>query len=326
MTDFSGRKVKYGVARELVRGTAINPTYWVRWETADFMDKALTIQNQSAIGVLDKYSGAQVVEAWSEGQIAGKITDQTFGLFLYSALDTYTHTTHAGESTVFDHTFNESQLNAAGTLTVTRVDPNVNNQYTTAMCNSLEIDVKAGDFVRHVTNFIAQPNVAPGAQTVSFVAENEFKAKYCVAKFATTTAGLSGAVAVPLANLKLTISKNVAPYWIVGQNNPGDIFAQAVEVKGEFTLRYSDQTYYNLRFNNTQQACSLTISNTDVNIGVVPSHPTVTFTMPQLHVNDWKFDQKIDGMVEQTVSFNAEYSLSSAFALQALLVNTVSAY
>lgn len=320
-TAYSGRKIKVGVGRETTRGTAVAAQYWLRWETFDFFDTASTIYNQSALGVLDKYSQAEIVEAWSEGTLAGKITDQGIGEILWATLGSHSAALHATETTVWDHTFSESQANQAQTLTIIRVDPNQSLQYANSMVKSFELDVKAGDYVRHNTSFMAMPGTTATA-TPAYVAENEFKAKYTVVKMATTVAGLTSATAIPLNNFKLTINKDVANYWIVGQNNPEDIFAQTTEVTGEFQLLYTDSTYFTPRFANTVEAIQVTITNTDVTIGT-SANPTLQITLPQCYLSTFKADNSIDGMVQQTVSFTGTYSLSTGYAVQAILTNTV---
>lgn len=325
MAYYSGRKVKVGLGKETVRGTAVAASYWMRWETFDFFDTATTIFNQSALGVLDKYSQGEIVEAWSEGSLAGKISDQGFGLLLYAAFGSHSVATHAGESTVYDHTFSESQANQAQSLTIVRSDPNQALSYPLGMVKSLEITGKAGDFVRQTTQFMAMPG-ATSTPTPAYVAENEFKAKYCVAKMATTVGGLSGATAIQVNNFKITINKDVMGYFIVGQNNPQDIFAQTADITGEFQLLYGDNSYFTPRFANTVEALSFTITNTDVSIGVVPSNPSLTFTLPQCYLNTFKVDNAIDGMVQQTVDFTATYSLSAGYAITGLLTNTVATY
>ena len=319
MSDFSGRLVSYGLALETVRGTAVQPQFWIRWETANVTDTATTILNQSALNVLDKYSGSEVISTWAAGQIAGKITDHAFGLILYATFGSYSVGTKAGETVVYNHTFTESQLNAPTSLTITRVDPNVSNQYTKGMVNSLEVAIKTGDFVRHTTNFMANPNATPGAQTVAYLPyENEFTAKHVTVQF-------NNGTAIPLTSFNLTISKDVDNYWIIGQTNPGDIFARDVEIKGEMVLRYTDQTYYTERFGNTPESVLVTIQNTDVIIGST-SNPTLTFTMPTCYLNEWKVDQSIDGMVQQTIDFEAVYNITQGFAIKSVLTNKHSTY
>ncbi len=321
-TGFSGRLTAYALSYEATRGVGVLPSsngFWIRYETADMFDTATTILNASALNVLDKYSGAEVVEAWGAGQIAGKITDHAIGLIFLGSLGGYSVGLHAGETVVYDHTFTEDQLNGGPTLTLTRQDPNTTLQYTKGTVNQLDIDVKTGDFVRHTTTFMTNPGVAIGTQTVTpSGAEQEFTAKHVAVQFST------GAV-IPLASFKLSIMNSAANYWVLGQTAPGDIYQQSFEVKGEMVLRYSDQTYYNLRFNNTVEAVNITIQNTDVLIGST-SHPTIFFYMPTCYLNDFKVDNTIDGIVQQTVGFQAVATTANAYSIRAVLTNKHSTY
>ncbi|MHB8549272.1 MAG: hypothetical protein ACYDAZ_08945, partial [Thermoplasmataceae archaeon] len=77
MSNFSGRKVAMGVAKEAVRGTPVTPSYWLGWMTTDIDDLGKTQLNESAINVLDKNVGAEIVETTGGGKIDGIITDQS---------------------------------------------------------------------------------------------------------------------------------------------------------------------------------------------------------------------------------------------------------
>lgn len=325
MADYSGRKIRYGVSKETSRGTYAAPTYWMRWETADIFDHATTAFNQSAIGVLDRYSGAEIMQRSASGQLAGKVTDQAIGVLLYGAFGGYAKALHAGETVVYDHTFTEGQSNSGQTLSLTRLTPQNQTNYVNAMIGSFEIDAKAGDFVRHTTNLTAFPGATGSGAASAFVNENEFKGKHVVAAMAGDLTSLATATAIPVASVKITMNKNLDPYYVIGQDGPSDIFTQSVEVTGEFVLRYTDETYKLLRFNNTKQALQLSVVNTDVTIGT-STHPSLVFTMPAVYLNDFKPEQGIDGMVTQTVSFTATYDLTNAYAIQAVLTNTVVTY
>lgn len=317
MTDFSGRLVSYGLALETTRGTAVNPQFWARWETADFEDMGTTVLNQSAINVLNKYSGAEVVEQWSAGQLAGKVTDHTLGLLLYSAFGGYSVAAKNGETTVYNHTFTESQLNAAPTLTITRVDPNVVNQYAMCALNQFELNVKTGDFVRHSSSFVGQPSTSATA-TPAFVTEQEFVARHASITF-------NGGSAIPVASLKLTYSKGTKPYYTLGKNNPDNIYADSVEIKGEIVLRYTDDTYKTMRFNNTPQNVVIDIKNAGVTIGA-SSNPELKLTMPVCYLNEWKLDQGLENIVQQTIGFEAVYDLATNSAIKAVLTNLHTSY
>lgn len=324
MTAFSGRKVAVGIAKETVRGTAVNPTYWLGWTSTDLADMGKSQKNNSAINVLDENFSAAVVELTGGGKIDGLLEDQGFGLVLYSWFGSYAVANHSGETTVKDHTFTESQTNQAQSVTLTRKDPNVVNQFPLSMIKSLSLDVVAGDYVKVSTDWISQPS-ATATTSSTFIQPNNFIAKNATVKFATNVAGLTGASAVVAKSIKLTMDKGVNPYFVIGQNNPTDIFAQKVNVKGDMTLLYVDDTYKTLRFQNTPQAFLLDLKNTAVNIGI-SSNPEVQVQMPQVYFTEWKLNQALDGMVEQTLTFEGTFSIAQAQMIQAILTNTVTTY
>lgn len=323
-SDYSGRDVQYGAAIETTRGTPVAPWYNFRWETADFEDKATTQLNKSALGVLNQDSGAEITQTWGEGQLAGKITDRAIGLIFYGLQGAYGKATAPGETIVFNHTYTASQANALQSLTITRQDPNIDEQWAEAIVGSFELDAKAGDFVRHVTNFTSQPSTTTSTSR-GYVDEEEFVARHVTCKFANQAGGIGAAAAIPVTSLKLTVNNNITPYWIIGQNNPNNIFAQSTIITGEIVLLYDSYVYKSMRFNNTPQYVLVTLQNTNVTIGVA-SHPTITFTMPLCYMTDWKVDQSLDGMVQQTLSFNAVYSLDFGFALDIVQTSLVSSY
>lgn len=323
-TDFSGRDIYYGIAIESTRGTPVNPWYGLRWETADFEDKGTTQLNKSALGVLNQDSGAEITQQWGEGQIAGKVTDRAIGVIFYGLMGAYGKATHSGESIVYDHTYTASQQNSLQSLTVTRKDPNVTEQWGEALVGSFDLDVKAGDFVRHTTNFTSQPS-AVGGTTHVYVDEEEFVSRHVEVAFANSYAQLASAVNIPVTSFKLTVNNNVTPYWIIGQNNPYNVFAQSTMITGELELLYDSNEFKGIRFANNDQAVRVTVQNTDVTIGTA-AHPTIVFTMPTCYLTDWKPDQSLDGMVQQTINFNAVYSLDQGFALNIVQTSLVSNY
>ncbi len=324
MTNFSGRKVAYGIGKETTRGTGVVPSYWLGWMTGDVEDEGKTQLNESAINVLDQNMGAEITELTGGGKIDGLLSDQSFGLVLYSLFGSHSAALHSTETAVWDHTFTESQTNQSQSVTLTRKDPNVDIQFALAMLKSLELDVVSGDYIKYSTEWVTQPS-ATSAATTAFLAENHFTAKMATLKLAANVAGLGAATAIQAKEVKLTIDKDVNPYFIIGQNNPEDIFSQKTTVKGDFTLLYTDDTYKTLRFNNTPQAVLIDLKNTGVTIGTASS-PELQFQLPQVYLTEWKAAQPIDGMVEQTVTFEGTFSLASAYMMQAILTNTVSTY
>lgn len=321
---YSGRKVAVGIGKETVRGTGVAPTYWLGWTTTDLADTGKNVMNNSAINVLDENQSSVVVEQTGAGKIDGILPDQSFGLLLYSLFGGYSVTNHAGETIVKDHTFSENQSNQSQSLTITRKDPNVTNQFSLAMLKSLSLDIVAGDYVKFSSDWLSQPSTT-ATVTPAFIAENNFIAKNATVKFAANIAGLTGATAVNVKDIKLNFDKKVNPYYVIGQNNPSDIFAEGFTVKGDMTLLYTDDTYKTMRFNSTAQACLIDVKNTAVTIGI-SSNPELQLQLSQAYFTDWKPAQPIDGMVEQQVTFEGTFSIASGYEAQAVYTNAVTTY
>lgn len=324
MSDFSGRKISIGLGKESVRGTVVAPTYWLKHLDTDFLNKNEKIFNESAIGVLDKFSQAEVVKEWAEGKIEGKITDRSFGLVLASLFGNAPISVQRGATGVYDHTFAQNQTNTGITLTIARKDGNTAKRFAMATLNKLEIECVVGEFVKFSAEYISKKG-ATSTETVAYVAENEFVPKNAIAKMAADVASIGAAAAIPVKSFKISMERSVEPYFAFGSNDPSEIFNQEFEVKGDITLRYTDTTYEDLWVANTNRALDLDIINTGVTIG--GSHnPAVKFTMPEVSLSEWEIDQSKDKIVEQTIGFQALYNLTAAATLTARLTNTVVSY
>lgn len=324
MSDFSGRKISVGLGRETTRGTSVAPSYWVRHLDLDFLNKKEKIMNESAMGVLDKYSGAEIVKEFAQGKLGGKITDKTFGLILASMFGATPTSVQRGATGVYDHTYAQSQSNTGVSLTLTRKDGNTNKRYPLAVLNSLEVECVVGDWIKFSADYISKKGVT-GSDTVAYTAENEFVPKHATVKMDVNTAGLSGATAIPVKSFKLSMERSVEPYYAFGSNDPAEIFNQEFEVKGDMVLRYTDTTYEDLWANNTNQAVLLDILDTSVDLGG-GNNPELKFTLPQASLSEWEIDQSLDKIVEQTVGIQGLYDLTAAATLTAVLTNKATSY
>lgn len=324
MSDQSGRKISFGIGKETPRSTAVAPSYWIQHLVADFQQKNTKVFNESVLGVLDKFNAGEIVKDWSEGKIEGKVTDKTFGLLLLSLMGQDTPTLHSGETIVYDHTYTPTNTNTHPSLTVTRKDTNSNLRFPNCMIKQMDITVVVGDFVKYTVEFMGKKG-ATASDTVTYVSENEFKPKYAVMKTASLVGGLGAATAVPIKSFKITITKGLQEYLIVGSNDPQDFFNTEFNVSGDFILRYSDQTYENLYYNNTYQALQLDLKNTDVTLGSA-TNPELLLKLPRVLVNTWVPDQKIDQMSEQTISFQGLFDQTTTQQLSVVLTNLVTSY
>ena len=84
----------------------------------------------------------------------------------------------------------------------------------------------------------------------------------------------------------------------------------------------SDFKTVSLATPNVPQALSIVLQNTDVSIGVVPSHPTVNITLDQCYFTEFSRPIKIKDLVYQTLKFKATYSTANSEMLNVIVTNT----
>lgn len=327
MADGSGRLVHYGIAKETVRGTAITaPVFeFMQNDTPDFYNTNKSIQNTATVGVLNDVNAEETDSQWAEGKIPIKVTDKTIGLVLLAAMGSLSTGSNAdGSGNVKDHTITQSQSNTPQSVTLFRKDGNSDQKFALGMLKTLELTGVVGDFIKAVPEFTSKFG-AVATTTPAYVYENEFKMKYATVKMASATGGLSGATAIPVKSFKLTITRDLNPYFVAGSLDPNEIFVQKFGVTAEIVLRYTDQTYETLTFANTTQALLLDLINTDVTIGT-SAHPELKITMPTVKIEDWKIDQSLDKMVEQTLSITGMFDLASSSAISMILTNLQTSY
>jgi hypothetical protein len=327
MSAESGRKVSVGLGKETTRGTGVAPTYWGKQLDLDFQQKSDKQMNESGLGVLDKYNEAEVFKDTGAGKLSGKVTDRLFGLLLAltagAAPSTATNADASGN--VKDHTFTQSQSNTPLTATVAVKDNNRDERYPLASLSSLELNIATGDWVKFSAEFLSKKPTASAGNTVSYVAENEFKAKHVTVKLAADVAGLAGATAIPLRSMKLSWTKTLDDYMSVGSNDPYDIFLKESEIKGDFTMLFDSITHRDAYLNNTYQVMQVTIQNTDVVIGTA-ANPKLVLTFYKVGLSDWGLDQGLGNMVEQTIGLQGFYSLSDGKSWGGVLTNLVTSY
>lgn len=321
---FIGRKVSVGLGLEATPGTAVAPSTWIRLLNPDFHDQPTFIENNSALGRVEDSDDQQLVKQLASGKLEGKLTDVSIGYILANIFGSWASTTHAGETIVYDATFDTSQSNTPPTLTIVKKDGVENKRYALGTLGDCEFSCVAGDWAKFSASAMAKLGVT-GSDTPAFVAENEWTSKHVTVKLATNVAGLTGATAIPAVSFKLKIDRKPSDFVPLGAIDPTVFDTTSWTVTGEMVLRYDAATYHDTVFANTQQALSISLANNDVTIGS-SSHPTLTFTAPKARLNTWSVNSSLDQVVDQTVGFKLNLDTTAGYMLRAVLTNTKASY
>jgi hypothetical protein len=321
---FIGRKDAVGVGLETTAGTGVAPQAWQRHLSLSLDQKTTQAQNNSAMGRVEDINDSAVTEEWAEGSVNGKITDITIGYILANIFGSVSAAAHPSETLVYDNTFTVNQNQQPNPLTFSRVNPVASRRYALGMLTDFELDIKTGGWVQFTSTFVSKTG-ATSSDTVAFTNENEFTSKHVTVKVATNIAGLSGATALQLKELKLKISRKANRFVPFGAIDPATFDTESWGVTGTMVLRYTDTTLETLALANTRQAMSVALVNTDTTIGT-SSNPSLTFTAPKVRLTPITLDNNLDQVLNQTVAFTAELDVVLAYMMQAVLTNTQNGY
>ena len=324
MPEVSGRKISVGIGKETTRGTAVSPAFWLQQDELSFQKRVKKEAHQGVIGVLDKQSFMDIVQEYADGAIGGNVLDRSFGLILLATLGSISTALKGGESVVYNHTITQNQSNTGQSLTIVRKDANGDLRYALATAKSLEIKMEQGQYVKFTFETVSKKG-ASATSTVSYSAENAFTSKHVTVKMASAVAGLGAATAIPVRSFTLKIDRDAEPYFVAGSNDVNEIISTGFQVSGEMVLRYTDTTYEALRDNDTDQAVSFTMANTDVTIGT-SSNPTIVLTLPKVTLSEWDLDQSRDNVTEQTIGLTGNYSIADTKQIDAVVTNTTASY
>lgn len=326
MANFIGRTRSVGLGKEPTRGVNVAPTYWIPQTDFTVMDKDDKIMDQSALGRIERDVTGDPNHQWAEGALNGILRDTSFGLVLLSAFGTDTPIAKAApNAVVYDHTFTVANTNTHQSLTIASKDQNEDVRFGRAVLNKLEIKAELGQYIHYTADFISAKSAA-STNTVAYAAtDNPLRPQDLSLKIATTTAGLSGATAIPLKSLTLTIEKNAEADYALGSTAINEIFNKEFSTTVSMDLLYNDTAYKNIVFAGTKQAMQIGLTRTDLTIGS-SANPGLVFTFQPGFFTDWNKQGGLGDIMTQTLAYQGLFSTSTSSELSAVLTNLVASY
>jgi hypothetical protein len=325
-----GRLFALGLAKESTRGTAqSSATYWLPFDDLSFDEKYDNVVADQSLGVIENAIAEYRVKNFADGTFKMPLTDQSSGLLFLSLLGSQSVATHSGETIVYDHTFTVGESAQHPSLTMFIHDPLSATDYSHAngVVHKMELDAELKKFVSLSLSARAFKGVSQSAFTPSLLSENRFIPQYMTFKYATAIAGLGSATAIALKSVKLTVDENLEDQEVLGSVAPADFLNKEFKVEGTLEAIYQNLTDFKtvaLATPNVGQAMLISLVNTDVNIGVVPSHPTVNITLNQVYFSEYSRPIKIKDLVYQSIKFRGTYKLADSAMITMVLTNTIS--
>ena len=394
MSKGIGRLFSIGIAKETTRGTAIaSASHWLPFSDASIDEKFENATQDEAYGIIEDSVGQSRVKNWAEGTLKVPLTDLSLPLILLSMFGANADTTHAGETTVYDHTTKVGQSAQHQSLTLFIHDPLSAADYSHALgvIHKAELDVELKKFADLSLSVKALKGVSQSSFTPSIAAENRFLPQYMAFSYAPTTAGVNGTLTatgtaastihvtglsistgllnvgmsvsatnlaagatitkivsasafdlsvattgaigtmtfsgavVQLKSFKMSVDSNIEDDEVLGTVAPVDFLNKEFKVEGTFEAIWQNESDFKtvaLATPTVGQAMLVDIKNTDVSIGVVPSHPEVKITFDQVYFTEFSRPIKIKDLVYQTVKFKATYNTTNSEMLNIVTTNT----
>ena len=324
MSKFIGKLADIGIAIEGTRGTLeTSADFWLPKMSLSFDDEIEQVVDESSVGVIEDATDAKITKKIGVGEVEGKIGADSFGTILKATLGTL-GVSGPTETTVYTHTATVQQDAQHDSLTIMVNDPNQDYSYALGMITSLALDVSLGEFAKFTLGFRSKKG-ATASHTPSYSAEDNFLPQHGEVKIAAAQSGLTGATALTIRNISLSIEKNVEDDHNLGSLDPTDILNKQFAVEGSLELVFDDETFKTQMLADTAQALRIDLINTDVTIGST-LNPKMTIDLYKVKFSEFKRGYDNTEVSTATVNFKAFYSLGDSKMLDIVLINETASY
>jgi len=259
MTEYVGRKIAVGIAREAVRGTAeATPEFWLRILAQNHKDKVEYLHSQGATGTIIENSSAEVDKQWGEGGFDAEIDAESIGLLMLSLMG---DVDSAASGDGYLHTFDLDETSAEHqSLTIFTTEPGRDVVYPLACLNTLSFNFERGKILDFSASFLSQTGAA-SSQTAAFTEQKHFRPKDFHFYLADDIAGLEAAQEVFLKTMSLEFNKNLEPDDVLGLESPRNFLNKTFSTTASINLLYEDDTYRTYFKAGTPKAMRIKILN-----------------------------------------------------------------
>ncbi len=268
----------------------------------------------SATGTVRRVDGTQIYVVVASGTFTSGSNTVTGGTSSATGVPTF-------DNTLRTHVFARLNSNNHPSYTLYGVDDVGTFRSPYSMLESLELELKVGDFLRFASVWKGQKESSTSATPSFTTSENHFLSKHANLKLATSLSGLNAASASAVTSVKMTIQKNLEPYQAFGSVDVASIHNKQFKVVGEITALFNATTLKDLVLNSTKKAMRLDLTNSDVTIGSA-GNPFLIIDLAQVSFENWSRSAGNDELVMQTLGFEAEFSVTDSESIAMLLQNT----
>jgi len=311
MAYFVGRRGSLGIAKEGTRGLATTPSYWVPYNSISFDDKAVVVDQESAVGRIEDSDASFVTKKFAEGEFEYDLEDEIIGLILAGVAGA-APSSSAGP-TNFIHTYTLSNANQHQSLSLLVQDPNVARMFRLAMIDKFTINVEPEGLAKATVAFRSAAGQDWTLQTPSYTSlGNKFIHSMLSFKLATDTASIAAASALNLRSLEFSISKNLEDFDDLGTATPSDILNKQLTVEGSFEIGFNDSTYRDYMLTPTTRALEILFT--------YGTNNSLQIQLPKVRFANWEPNKGMNDIATEKIEFKGLYDTANAVASISTLV------
>lgn len=332
LTRGIGKLLQIGVAKETSRGTAKTvASYWIQAEDWSIDERFSNVVQLQSFGIIEDNVAQTRVKNWAEGQLKFPISGTSSGIFFHALFGSSNAVLHAGETLVYDHTFEILESAQHPTLTLFIHDPiatpggaTADYAHANAVVHKLDLEYSLGNFVMGTASLKALTGVVAGsAYTPTATIEDRFVPQHLTFKVAGQFSGIAGASAIKIKSAKISIDEMIEDDDVLGSTSPRDFLNKEFAIEGTIEAIWQNESDFKTNaLANTAQAMQLDLVNSSVTLGNA-ANPQFTLKLYKVHFTEFSRPIKIKDVVYQTVKFKAAYDTTNAVMARIVLTNTV---
>lgn len=309
MAKIAGRQVEIGIGIETAAGTPVAAADYFKWDSFSMQSMVDKVMLNSARGIRNEHSNSIIAKRYGKGSLEFSPTVDIFPYVLGMALGSRSSGTHAGETTVYDHTFTIQNANASmktATLLVKQGGVQV-ERYANCVVDTLDLTVQK-DLIKCKLGLIgAFPDTS--TLTPSYTQDTIFSRNQMTVKFGTSLAAAAGNSVTPLVEFTLSLANNVLfeDAFLSGSSDPaaGAFIAGKLNIKGSYTIQFADTVELAKYQANTLNA--MIVSLTGAQIGVVTTAELIKISLGRLVLTGAPLQYNLDGITYVKQTFEVQY-------------------
>lgn len=314
-----GRKTLIGFGKESTAGTAVAPSFAVPQQEVGIEDVPEYLNDDSGIGTRFATFFSEIDQERAEGAINTIMYDGAIAHFANAVMGSVSSEAHADASGAHVHTY--SVGNTLPTYTIARKDANADVRHANGILNSLELSVEPNSYVMANMNWLAHKG-ASASNTLAITAQNRFRPRDVTVKLADSVAELSGASALRVESLTLSINNNVITRPQLGSSAPA-YYPGEIETSLSMGRLYLDSSIKDLVFGNQPKAIQIAFTRSDIEIGTgTPTNPSVVFTFEPGFFTEWNREGGLSDLKTESMTYTPIYSISASKQFGLVITNT----